>query len=134
MNLPSLRNSYESFVTYTFSKRSIAAGFDFGSYGPGDQGAYGSFYKNKIAFQLRSRPFFNWKVYWDPDEARDLISLVHFHGPKPLDLMLHFNGSKPNALFSKMLGTNKCLPSDTFNRCSRWVEIWKSIFIEIDSH
>jgi hypothetical protein len=45
LNIPGMRATYEKFLDFTFSADNIRRGFDFKEMGPGDQGAYNSFYQ-----------------------------------------------------------------------------------------
>ena len=78
MNLVNLRRSRKDFLMFIFSRESISKGINFEGYGPGDQGAYHYFYREK--FNVVASPLFNWKAYW---EFNPNASIVHFHGPKP---------------------------------------------------
>jgi lipopolysaccharide biosynthesis glycosyltransferase len=47
----------------------------------------------------------NWRSYWKP---RDDIKILHYHGPKPIQVQRHLAGGDPNALphITKMINEN----------------------------
>ncbi|KAH8074430.1 acylglycerol lipase [Aureococcus anophagefferens] len=81
LNLAGLRRTYAAFLDWIFSPENVDRGLHFGDYGPGDQGAYASFYRGR--FDVANWPAFNWRPYWPYAPGR--ASLLHFHGPKPDD-------------------------------------------------
>lgn len=89
MNLHGLCLTYRAFLEYVFSLANVNRGLHFGEFGPGDQGAYNSFYYGY--FNVVSWPKFNWKPYWPLPERLEDVALVHFHGPKPWHYDAWFN-------------------------------------------
>lgn len=45
LNVPAMRRSYSAFLDSTFSAENLARGFTFQEMGPGDQGAYNTYYQ-----------------------------------------------------------------------------------------
>jgi lipopolysaccharide biosynthesis glycosyltransferase len=47
----------------------------------------------------------NWRSYWKPREG---IKILHYHGPKPIQVLRFLSGGDPNALphITKMIGDN----------------------------
>lgn len=87
MNVPHLRQTYESFLKFILSHVKTAK-FDHPS--PSDQGAYLVFYKDSTRYLSR---VFNFKPYWQLDEKEfRRVFIVHFHGPKPHDYIRYIMG------------------------------------------
>lgn len=87
-NIPNMRSTYKKFLEHVFSASNLKRGLHYGIHGPGDQGAYNSFYnlRNYHAADTRSAPFFNWRPFWkDHLNEGKTVSIVHWHGPKPKD-------------------------------------------------
>uniref|UniRef100_A0A7S1XX08 Nucleotide-diphospho-sugar transferase domain-containing protein n=1 Tax=Phaeomonas parva TaxID=124430 RepID=A0A7S1XX08_9STRA len=88
LNMRALRESYDAFRHFIFSSSSL----DWPA-GPGDQGAYKTFYsETSVTWSWRKGrlttctpiasflPFeLNWKTYWP---RNDFARIIHFHGPK----------------------------------------------------
>ena len=82
MHLPELRATYDDFLEFIWSNTN---GLYFPGYGPGDQGAYNQFYESTVVGSKLSQDF-NAKPYAGELETS---FLVHFHGPKPYDLLMY---------------------------------------------
>merc|ERR1719231_355870 len=76
--LPYLRETYQEFLHSILDKE---GDFQFPGYGPGDQGAYNSFYRDTVNFLDEK---YNAKLY---KKYRSDALIVHFHGPKPHQYM-----------------------------------------------
>lgn len=77
LNMRSLRETYEGFRDFIFASEKL----DYPE-GPGDQGAYKAFYKDKETLRpyVNFLPWkLNWKTYWEPSRE---AKIIHFHGPK----------------------------------------------------
>ena len=83
INVEGMSGTYDDIISATFSEKNIGYGLYFGRYGPGDQGALCKFYEGKLLG--RPWPTYNWKAYWGVNAT---TLLVHFHGPKPHDMLL----------------------------------------------
>jgi hypothetical protein len=83
MNIPYLRASYNDFLTYILTNKK---GMYFDGFGPGDQGAYNSYYEKTL------RPLCLPKAYNSKPYQPVLAGskLVHFHGPKPHNFLKFF--------------------------------------------
>lgn len=57
-----------------------------------DQGLYNVMFKG--LWEVLD-PTWNWRSYWEP---RDDIKVLHYHGPKPLQVQRHLAGGDPGAL------------------------------------
>ena len=94
MNIPEMRRTLPYLFAATLAR--MEAGFGTGH----DQGDLNAFY-----FEQWDRlPLeYNWKPYWG---INDKAVILHFHGPKPMDLYTIFNGRKKDETALKMLTLN----------------------------
>ena len=94
MNIPEMRRTSPYLFEATLAR--MQAGFGVGH----DQGDLNAFY-----FEQWDRlPLeYNWKPYWG---VNDRSVILHFHGPKPMDLYAIFNGKKKDDTALKMLTLN----------------------------
>ena len=111
MNLNGMRRTHQAFIRWVFSARHITSGLYFDKFGPGDQGAFNQFYRGK--FVVRMWPSFNWKTYWGYNPQ---ASIIHFHGPKPLDYLCRLTDPQRQEECSTVGGGIK-LFSDLFSSC-----------------
>jgi hypothetical protein len=135
INLSNMRITYDDFVEWVFSSKNMARGLHFGSYGPGDQGAYNEYYVNK--FPIVESPLFNWKPYWG---WNDKACIVHFHGAKPVDYAMEFGHGtvqdgdvvKSNPNFKVLF--QWCVENSVVsnNDCLRWVDEFHELSISVD--
>lgn len=96
LNVANMRHTHAALVAYILAR----PGLKFPQ-GPLDQGALNGFYHGKIT---RLPLELNWKPYWPHSAA---AQIVHFHGPKPVDLDAYLrNGTVTNRLYRKLL--RKC--------------------------
>ncbi|KAG2449205.1 hypothetical protein HYH02_005952 [Chlamydomonas schloesseri] len=79
-NLPTMRQNYDAFVTMMLDNND---GLYYTNYGPADQGIINKFYEKDLRQRMLD-PTFNTKPY-NPFEQ--LTFILHFHGPKPMDLL-----------------------------------------------
>eukprot|EP00198_Chlamydomonas_reinhardtii_P010596 XP_001699933.1 predicted protein [Chlamydomonas reinhardtii] len=79
-NLPTMRENYDAFLTMMLDNND---GLYYINYGPADQGIINKFYEKDLKQRMLD-PVFNTKPY-NPFEQ--LTFILHFHGPKPLDLL-----------------------------------------------
>ena len=94
MNIPEMRRTSDHLFATTMAR--MAAGFGTGH----DQGDLNAFYFE----QWERLPLeYNWKPYWG---VNDRAVVLHFHGPKPMDLYLISTGQKKDERASKMIGLN----------------------------
>lgn len=122
-NIPNMRNSYQSFIEWTFSREHISEGLHFGEFGPLDQGAYNAYY-NKV-LMCQDGALFNWKPYWgfNPDAL-----ILHFHGPKLIDYVKYIEtGAVLRKEFKEIL--RRCKRLD----CGKYVEISKKFALEFET-
>ena len=113
INVPAMRQTYDDFVSFIFSKENVQRGFVFGDMGPGDQGAYNDFYQG--LFEVKAWPRFNWKPYWD---FREEAQIIHFHGPKPHQYAEWVRDGKSLDLFQLLFA--KCDFKNPYNGCVRF--------------
>ena len=67
-NMPNMRSTRNRFMKHVFSPENMQRGLHYGRFGPGDQGAYNSFYFPgskkkfmKLTADVRRSAFFNWR-------------------------------------------------------------------------
>jgi hypothetical protein len=113
MNLNGMRRTHEALISWVFSERRIKEGLYFKKFGPGDQGALNQFYQGK--FLVRRWPIFNWKPYWGYSAQ---ASIIHFHGPKPLDYLCHLTDPQQQEGCWSVTGGVK-LYDDIMSKCSK---------------
>ena len=133
LNLAGLRRTYAAFLDWIFSPENVDRGLHFGDYGPGDQGAYASFYRGR--FDVANWPAFNWRPYWPYAPGR--ASLLHFHGPKPDDYRDFLrDGAAASPLHAGILARCDAHPwvvepgypggrrDGTPDHCARWMALY----------
>ena len=126
LNLVGLRRTYADFIDWIFGDENLANGLHFGNYGPGDQGAFQSFYRGK--FDVINWPRFNWRPYWPYDP--EFAALLHFHGPKPKDYVAYLNaGDVLTPLYGYLLDicNHAWHPWRTRKKpdhCRRWIALY----------
>ncbi|KAG2436256.1 hypothetical protein HXX76_006567 [Chlamydomonas incerta] len=86
-NLPAMRQNYDAFVTMMLDNND---GLYYTNYGPADQGIINKFYETDLKQRMLD-PVFNTKPY-NPFEQ--LTFILHFHGPKPADLLTFLTTGK----------------------------------------
>lgn len=79
LNVENMLNTYNMFID-TIDKNH----YDYASY---DQGALQSYYKNKVD---KLSLLLNHKPYWG---KKDDALILHYHGPKPRDIVNYINGN-----------------------------------------
>jgi hypothetical protein len=146
-NLKGTRRTYEKFLAHVFSSQYMEAGLHYGEHGPGDQGAYQSFYKkateqhvnNGVCGSTSSCAIdkvllspLNWRPYWPEKLQHAPPAIVHFHGPKPKDYMkLRDVGEGADGRFRELF--RGCDRNDSMNSCWKWAEAWEAMHVFIDS-
>eukprot|EP00968_Pinguiococcus_pyrenoidosus_P007416 scaffold492_cov257-Pinguiococcus_pyrenoidosus.AAC.47 len=117
LNMRNLRSTYADFLGFIFKDGDL----DWDA-GPGDQGAYKTFYAEGNGNPAASfLPFeLNWKAYWERNE-RALI--VHFHGPKCETDIIPYRalGKVVYRVFEMILGWCKTR-GDCYARCDEFLD------------
>ena len=94
MNIPEMRRTSEFLIASTLAR--MAAGFGCNH----DQGELNAFYFE----QWERLPLeYNWKPYWGVNEK---AVVLHFHGPKPMDLYALASGQRQDTLALRMINMN----------------------------
>jgi hypothetical protein len=133
-NVPNMRRTHKAFMEHIFSDFYKGKGLHYGDYGPGDQGAYNSFYKPSGPFSADIRPyaFFNWRPFWKGDTFdKKAVAIVHWHGPKPHHYADYLKDPKtvPES-FHRLL--SNCDRDNIADVCWQWNRLWK--FLADTSH
>lgn len=135
-NVVNMRKTYSAFIKHVFSKEHIDQGLFFDSYGPGDQGAFNSFYRDDKKSVVRLMSFFNWRPYWKGIESVDKkpVAIVHWHGPKPKHYFDYLKeGEKSTKVPEVYKGLlSKCNRTKNDDDCWKWNRIWRKHLISID--
>lgn len=101
LNASGMRRTHASFINWVFSDKHLSKGLYWAKLGPVDQGALMAYYAGRGKIRVVPRALFNWKAYWG---YHPNASIVHFHGPKPLDyLRFRRTGTARNAGFGHWL-------------------------------
>ena len=130
-NVLNMRRSYNNLLKYIFNDENVKNGLHFGYYGPGDQGAYNGYYGAANLSDIRTNAFFNWRPYWSGAPVNETISIVHWHGPKPMEYKLYYEDAKAdvNPLFLGLLSNcNRLVSAD---HCWQWMRLWFKIFDQL---
>ena len=131
-NVINMRWTYNSFLSHVFSDSNRMNGLHFKEFGPGDQGAYNSFYRFEYTPQIIDGASFNWRPYWKslPLDG-GAIKIVHWHGPKPPDYFHYYTHNEAATLFSGILSRcDRTIPTDL---CWQYYRIWSSLLQEANS-
>ena len=73
---------------------------------------------------------FNWRPYWALSK-RHQTSIVHFHGPKPLDYINHFEDpSNDMPLFKHLFAS--CDNPEVSEACKLWIRKWMQLYDKIN--
>lgn len=87
LNVANMLKTYDIFIDTIDNNH-----YDYASY---DQGALQSFYKNKVD---KLSLLLNHKPYWGKN---DNALILHYHGPKPRDILDYINGKvSPNVIYN----------------------------------
>ena len=93
MNVPALRQSHAAFKSFIEDQLPTLTTFD--------QSAYNRFY----AAQHTQLPLeYNWKTYWGKNPN---AKIIHFHGPKPKDLLHILNGGSVSDIYRDLFSMNR---------------------------
>lgn len=137
-NMVNMRATYDIFLGHIFSNTSWNQGLHFMDYGPGDQGAYNSFYREKYQSDVRLMSSYNWRPYWKDISAVDnrQPAIVHWHGPKPRDYLSYYKDENtPDVIegFKALMQYNGCDRNNIADSCWRWSYIWYSYLAFVNS-
>jgi hypothetical protein len=93
MNIPALRETHHDFKTFIEKNLPTLKIYD--------QTAYNRFYAGRLT---RLPLEYNWKPYWgeNPD-----AKIIHFHGPKPHDLLQWLNGGPVRDIYEPLLAMER---------------------------
>ena len=133
-HIPNMHYTYDKFIEWTFSEENKKKGLHYGDYGPGDQGAYNSFYHDHYKATIHQNAFFNWRPYFK-GAPRDHhpVAIVHWHGPKPVDFMKYYeNPDQVLPLYHGLL--SRCDRNNIGDDCWQWNRLWFKFYDQLESN
>ena len=132
-NVEGMRRTYNLLMEIAFADEWVEQGLHFREKGPLDQGAVNLVYIGTHKKNVVSPKIFNWRPYWAVPHFYK-SSIIHFHGPNPLDYQRYFDRSSESIYLPEYKAIfERCEDPNAGGACRIWVSKWITMLNRIQN-